>query len=220
MVGFVDDSTGSCNDFQPSTQAPLPTLLQLMEKDAQTWNNLLHSSGGKLELPKCSFHVLHFEFKPDGRPVPSIERFDNTIHITDLETASAIPIPSKRAFEPHKTLGHYKSPVTKAWSNIKALQNKANKLALLLSLSPITRQGALLAYHTVYIPTVKYTLPQSFYPRKLMDQVQAQSVSKLAAKCGLNRNTSRSLLFAPTAYAGAGFIPWYVLQGEVRYSMC
>ena len=41
MVGFVDDSTGSCNDFQPATQVPLNELFNRMEKDAQVWNDLL-----------------------------------------------------------------------------------------------------------------------------------------------------------------------------------
>lgn len=186
MVGFVDDSTGSCNNFQPATQVPLNTLLRLMEQDAQRWNNLLYCSGGKLELPKCSFHVLHFEFEPDGQPIPSIDKFDDTIQIQDCETDSRIPIPSKRAYKPHRTLGHLKAPVTNVHRSLQELSQKANHLSQLISLSPINRYGAYLAYHTIFIPTVRYTLPQSFYPQKLLEQSQAQSLSKLVAKCGYN----------------------------------
>lgn len=214
MVGFVDDSTGSCNDFRPNTQSPLTEILKMMEHDAQLWNNLLFSSGGKLELPKCSFHVLHFEFRPNGKPVPSIEKFENQIHIIDSENNATIPITSKRAFETHKTLGHYKSPSTSLRHTIKTVQQTANRIALLIAMSPITRQGALVAYQTVYLPTIKYTLPQSFYPHKLLEQTQAQSHAKIFSKCGYNRHTSQALLFAPLRVAGAGFVPWYALQGE------
>jgi hypothetical protein len=214
MVGFVDDSTGSCNDFTPNSQIPVDTLLQRMETDAQVWNNLLYCSGGKLELPKCSFHVLSFEFAPDGSPKPTINRYDDKIHILDSETSTPIPIHSKRSFDPHKTLGHQKSPKTSAKVNLKETVQKANNLAFLIALSPISREGAYLAYNTVFIPTVKYTLPQSFFPKKLLEHSQAKSLSQIVAKCGYNRRTARALLFAPRRYAGAGFIPWHLLQGE------
>jgi hypothetical protein len=70
MVRFVDDYTGSCNDFQPQHQASLDELREWMQEDAQLWNDLLFcSGGGQLELSKCSFHVLHFVFNPTPKPV-------------------------------------------------------------------------------------------------------------------------------------------------------
>ena len=62
MVGFVDNSTGQVNHFLEDNQPTLDTLVQSMAKDAQLWNMLLHTSGGKLEIPKCSYHIIYFEF--------------------------------------------------------------------------------------------------------------------------------------------------------------
>ena len=208
MVGFVDDSTGTCNDVRPQVEAPMNELLKMMEHDAQLWNNLLYCSGGKLELTKCSFHVLTFHFRPNGQPIPEIEEYPNQIHITDLETDARIQITSKRSFDPHKTLGHYKSPYSKPTTQLQHIKNKADRLSLLIAVSPISRQGAYLAYHTLYIPSVQYTLPQSFFNRQELEKAQATSVQKLCAKCGYNRNLARVLLFAPAAYSGGGFIPY------------
>ncbi len=216
MVGFVDDSTGTGNDFRPHTEASLPTLLHRMESDAQLWSNLLYCSGGKLELLKCSFHVLRFQFRPNGQPVASIDKYDDAIHIIDQDTNESIPIPSKRSFEPHKTLGHFKSPSSKMKMELSNIKTKADRLALLLSISPINRQGALLAYHTIYIPKIRYTLPQCFFSRQELEKTQASSLTKIVAKCGYNRNTSRSLLFAPTDYGGGGFLPWHLIQGACQ----
>jgi hypothetical protein len=166
MVGFVDDSTGTCNDFQPQSEAPLSELMQRMEYDAQLWSNILYCTGGKLELPKCSFHVLSFQFRPNGKPVPILDNYPNKIHITDMETQESIPILSKRPFETHKTLGHFKSPTSNQRQALHDIQTKAERLALLISMSPINRQGAALAYHTVYLPTIQYTLPQFSFPRR------------------------------------------------------
>ena len=140
------------NDFQPQYEAPFQELLRRMQYDAQLWNNLLYCSGGKLELPKCSFHVLRFEFRPNGTPIPEIASHDGAIHITDLETNREIPIPSKRAFETHKTLGHFKSPTSRQQTELNNLREKAERISVLISISPLTRQGASLAYHTIYNP--------------------------------------------------------------------
>ena len=214
MIGFVDDSTGNCNDFQPHTEASLDDMLRMMAQDAQIWSNLLFCSGGKLELPKCSFHVLRFQFRPNGQPVPAIDKYDNRIRIQDLDTQEWINIPSKRPFDPHLTLGHFKSPTSKGTRELRNLKTKADRIALLISTSPITRPGAFLAYQSIYVPSIQYTLPQSFFSRHELDKAQASSVHTLLPKCGYNRNTARALIYAPIRYAGGGFLPWYMLQGE------
>ena len=137
MVGFVDDSTGTCNDFQPQNQVSLDELFRRMEADAQLWSDLLYSTGGRLELQKCSFHLLHFEFLPNGRPVPVPAQYNNRIHIYEADTKSRIPIPSKRSFETHKTLGHHKAP-NSVNPSTQILQEKADRLSLLLATSSIT----------------------------------------------------------------------------------
>ena len=50
-----------------------------MTHDAQLWNDLLYCSGGRLELPKCSFHALCFTFKPDGTPIPGLTLEDSNV---------------------------------------------------------------------------------------------------------------------------------------------
>ena len=214
MVGFVDDSTGNCNDFQPQTETNINALLRMMTSDAQIWSNLLYCSGGKLELPKCSFHVMRFTFRPNGQPSPAIDQYENRIKIQDLENKEWVNIPSKRPFAPHLTLGHYKSPTSTGIRALCTLQTKADRIALLICTSPLTRSGAFLAYQSIYIPSVQYTLPQSFFSRQELEKAQAPSVHKILSKCGYNRNTARALIYAPIRYAGGGFLPWYVLQGE------
>jgi hypothetical protein len=38
----------------------------------------------------------------------------------------------------------------------------------------------------------------------------------IIARCGYNRHAASALLYAPTSYAGGGFVHWYTLQGEVQ----
>jgi hypothetical protein len=70
LVGFVDDCNGQTNNFSADgSQQTLYNVLQQARVNAQHWNDLLHASGGSLELSKCSCHVLHWIFSVQGAPV-------------------------------------------------------------------------------------------------------------------------------------------------------
>ena len=50
MIGFVDDTSGSTNDFLLPKPAPLTHYANLTIHDAQRWNDTLQLSGGALVL--------------------------------------------------------------------------------------------------------------------------------------------------------------------------
>lgn len=104
-----------------------------MAHDAQIWQDLLCASGGGLELTKSSFHVLHFQFLPNGAPTVSLDIIDDCIHLRDSATNHIIPI------KVHKTLGHWKAPANpKQRAQLSAIKTTAKKQSILISTSPIT----------------------------------------------------------------------------------
>jgi len=66
--GFVDDTNACVNNWLPQRDADLTKLHRQVQHDAQLWTDLVHTSGGKLELSKCSVHLLTFDFRADGKP--------------------------------------------------------------------------------------------------------------------------------------------------------
>ena len=68
LVRFVDDANGNVNSFTKNIQPPIQELMDKMQHDAQLWHDLLWNSGGTLELPKCFYQILHWEFN-NGRPI-------------------------------------------------------------------------------------------------------------------------------------------------------
>ena len=68
MIGFVDDTSGSTNDFLLPEPAPLTHYANLAIHDAQQWNDTLQLSGGVLEDSKCSYHFMYYEFTRNGHP--------------------------------------------------------------------------------------------------------------------------------------------------------
>jgi hypothetical protein len=39
-----------------------------LQTKAQTWEGLLYSTGGQLELTNCLYYLMIFDFKPDDTP--------------------------------------------------------------------------------------------------------------------------------------------------------
>jgi hypothetical protein len=53
---------------QDASHLPPEALIAMMQHDAQLWSDLLWASGGALELPKCTYHFIYFDFTPTGEP--------------------------------------------------------------------------------------------------------------------------------------------------------
>jgi hypothetical protein len=70
MAGFVDDTKGQTNDMREKTPLPSATLLARMQDNAQLWGDLLHVSGGALEIPKCNYYyIMQWCFNDQGDPI-------------------------------------------------------------------------------------------------------------------------------------------------------
>jgi len=211
--GFVDDTNACVNEWRPQSDGKLKELMEKVTHDAQLWNDLLFTSGSKLEISKCSFHCLQFQFMADGTPTVNLDRTP-PITITDSVQDIPIQVTSLSLFTPHKTLGHWKSPAGQSTTQLKTLMARMKTISTRISTSWLSRYGARLAYHGIYVATLRYVLPQCHFPTQALRKAEKQSLPPLYAKCGFSRKTSQALLFAPTEYGGGGFVHWDVLQGE------
>ena len=101
MIGFVDDTSDSTNDFLLSEPAPLHNYAKLATHDAQQWNDTLQLSGGALEDSKCSYHFMYYEFTRNDQPVLKGGTFEPAISIRFND--NTIPTPLKNSQHIHLT---------------------------------------------------------------------------------------------------------------------
>lgn len=213
LSGYVDDTNASLNDWLPQHEHDLQVLLKRLQQDAQCWNDLLFISGGKLEISKCSFHVLSFKFQPDGKPFPSKD-LPPPIQLRDAINGESIAVSALPPEQPHKILGHLKAPVGNGNHQLRAIIAKANSVSRLIASGPFSRYGAKAVYVAKYIAGLQYVLPQCFFSPTQLKKAQRQSMPPIIAKCGFFRNTSHAILYAPQEFAGGGFRHWTWIQGE------
>ena len=110
MIGFVDDTSGSTNDFLLPKPAPLTHYANLAIHNTQWWNDTLQISGGALEDSKCSYHFMYYEFTRNSQPVLKGRTFEPDISICFNDNATPTPLKQLSAYTSHKTLGVYKNP--------------------------------------------------------------------------------------------------------------
>lgn len=193
MVGYVDDCTGTYNNFQPQHELPQHIMEMNMQQDAQTWNDLLWCSGGILELQKCSYHSLSFTFQRDGTPCPDLS-CQSTIEIIDCSTGLTIPISQTPILKPHKTLGHWKAPLGRKNNiQLQALIDKSKRNSIRIASSSITKFGAYRLYIVAYVQALKFVLPQCYFSIQQLQTAEAKTIGPIIAKCGYNRNISKVL---------------------------
>ena len=104
-IGFVNDSTCVTGGKQDET---VDQLLVRVKYDAQLWHNLLLASGDKLELQKCGFHLIFYDF--DKNDVPSMRKIGDLVITLENEKGENIEIRTKKIDEARKNLCHWKEP--------------------------------------------------------------------------------------------------------------
>jgi Ni,Fe-hydrogenase III small subunit len=63
MVGYVYDNNNKVNG---TPSEPIQTIVQRSQNNTQLWNDLIHATGGKLNLEKSFFQVLAYDFTKKG----------------------------------------------------------------------------------------------------------------------------------------------------------
>ena len=110
MIGFVDNSNDQVNIFTADHPPTPKTLIAMMQHDAQLWSDLLWASGGALELFKCTYNFLYFDFTSNGEPCMQPGQVGPPLTILSGDQQTASDIQFRSAFTAHKTLGHRKDP--------------------------------------------------------------------------------------------------------------
>ena len=217
MVGFVDDTSGSSNDFlQPTLLPPAHYLLQA-KQDAQRWNNVLRLSGGALQKSKCSYRFLYYDFTSAGLPVARSVS-DPKIQVRFTPTAPLSSFKALSAYTPHKTLGVHKAPAGEGNGAFQALLQRNTTHSKVIARSPFDRVDVWTYYHAIYLPSISYPMPSLSLKPSQWDELQRQVKKSLLPKCGYNRNMPNAVVYGPSMYGGLGLRVLRVEQGISQLS--
>ena len=204
MDAFVDDtSLGFTND---GTLA-FPELTNRLREIVQTWEQLLHYSGGALNLKKCSWHILFWEWK-SGRPVlRPIKENDNELRLYQgSDTQHTHPIQRTKVTDASRILGVYLSPNGDFSKQIQVLRDKAGAFAILLKSPRLSPTDIRIFHKTMYGPAMKYPLPAMAVDEEELNCIQTSVIPAMLQKLGINRNLPTAIRHGPTEFGGMALL--------------
>jgi hypothetical protein len=123
IAGFVDDTTTLM--IKHFTMAAF--IILFLRHDAKLWECLLHTTGGKLEIPKCNFAVFNWYFDNQGRAIlkPSNQQ---SIHVKCSESNITMLVPQIQPSKTYKYVGVHIALDGNMTEQIQKLQDKCNTI--------------------------------------------------------------------------------------------
>ena len=211
-IGYVDDTTTTVNDHHLSQPLPLSSLLQSIQSDLQLWANLLHLSGGALELSKTELFLMYWKFNKNGTPY-LISTADSSISLQDPSSPTPHTVIASNHNLAYKLLGFHLSPTLSMSVQYNQLYHKAHKIANAISGSSVTRRESYLSYFAIFLPSVSYVLPLTTFTLQQCQSIQRKPVNIFLQKSGFPSTMHRSIVYAPRSCGGLGFKHLFTVQG-------
>jgi hypothetical protein len=215
--GMVDDTTGY-HGRQPQWIRQCPSIHSVfkgLKKDAQTWERLLWTSGGLLELSKCRFYIVYWKFQPDGRSqlLSKAELDTPTLLLTEGKTGAFQEIAQLDIDEPFKTLGIHKTISGDQTVQVATLKAKSDTYARGILSVNVTYFEAWTGLFSIWLGQMSYVLVATFLTRGECEKIQSKAVNVSLTKCGFRRTTSRSIVFGSPWFGGLGWRHLFFEQG-------
>jgi hypothetical protein len=214
IAGFVDDTT----TLTIKHYTVMLFIIILLQRDAQIWERLLFTSGGKLEIPKCIFAIFDWNFDSWGRPVLS-STSSNHLHLQSSETKQHAIIPQMSTTKAYKYVGIQLALDGNMEAQIHDLQKKCQSMSTVLSQTYFNAREADLGFTTVFTPSVKYALPVTSIPQHRLQTIQKPTINSVLPRLGYNTHMPRSVVFGTKSRGGIGLLNLPTEQGTSQIQL-
>lgn len=200
---FVDDTSVGFTD--PGFLS-LKTMVSKLSNIAQTWQKLLFYSGGALNLKKCSWYIMHWDWK-NGRPhMQRITEGDPTLSMTTQGENNSQTIKRFELNTASRILGVYLSPNGDFSEQLQVLKSKADTFAIRLRSPRLHPQDILTFHSTMYAPAMRYVLPALAVDEEELSKIQATILPAMLNKLGFSRTTPTAIRHGPKEMGGIDLI--------------
>jgi hypothetical protein len=180
---FVDDASNSTNNFRSWLHQALnlDELVEMTRHDSQTWERFLWTFGGLLNLVKCAYYILAWNFDAEGRASYVTEPEIPVLRLTSGNNLDAAPVKLLNFDETHTYLGNHLATGMLVSDAYTALTKTATTFSSRLLCSDLSKRDMRAAYFAVFVPSMAYTLPVSHHAPKTLRKLQWPATRDLIA---------------------------------------
>ena len=143
-TAYVDDVNAHHNTQANTTI----NMMKSMMEDYKRWKMLLEASGGKLEVEKCTYYAVDWNFSRGGKP--AMQEYGT---IQEQESFRESHVQRISITESHKSLGHFISPKESRRMQITQIRELCNKFNGILQQDSLSPKEYKALYKSVFTPT-------------------------------------------------------------------
>jgi hypothetical protein len=219
---FIDDASNCTNEFvEWLHQTPhVSTIVSMLESDSQTWERLLWTSGGLLNLKKCLYYVVAWSFDSEGKanmtPATDIRP---TLSLTSGDVPGRADVSHYNYDDAHQYLGDWLSTNMQMKTGNAALMEKGLDFSRQVASSSLSKRDTWIAYFAVFIPAMIYTFAVTHHSATRLHKIQSAPTRSTLMKLGFNWNTVQAIAFGPTRYGALGLHSLPIEQGIAGITM-
>ena len=144
-----------------------------LEQAANNWNKLLTTTGGGLELTKCSHDTLHLKFNNDGT-VTTSEYYDNIeIKVKKKNIEEGAIIPELSAKDKVTYLGITSSRDGNPQHQLKIATDIAKEGVRILLSNPFNNYQTSIYLNSHFMPKLIYPFTSTFFNTKQYETIES-----------------------------------------------
>jgi len=210
---FVDDTTL----WMIAVREALNIVVPDMEARAQTWERLLWTTGGALNLQKCFWYGVQWKWTGTGEP--QMMKLDESPPLDIRLTSGAnrtetVAIDRIDVSEGRRTLGVRLDPMGTDKDELTYRIAQGRKIRRRLLRAPTNKAEATTGFEVFTRPAIEYALPTTCFSKKNCEKIQASYFPTYLSKMGINQMTPAAVRSGPTLYGGMDKREVWTAQGS------
>ena len=198
---FVDDTSLGFTSTDETSYEDIVTRLQEV---AQTWEHLLFLSGGKLNLSKCSWFVLRWEWKSGCPILRKLQQHDPKLSLSQGASSDKQAIKQTELTHSSRMLGVLLNPMGDFSAHIDTLKKKADEYARRIMSPRLTATDIAIFHQSIYIPSMRYSLAAIAADEEALAPVQTKIIQTILQKLHISSTILTSLRHGPIELGGLG----------------
>jgi hypothetical protein len=202
---FVDDTALGFTDDGSMTY---DELVARLEDVAQTWEKLLHYSGGSLNLTKCSWFVMYWDWS-QGRPVlreHSANQTETMVRLRQGQSETRTDICRQDLNQASRILGVCQTPMGDFGHHISILKQKADAFAAKILSPRLNANDIQVFVRTTYEPSMRYSLPAIAIDEEELEAIQTRILPTIVQKLGMSSKLPTAVRHGPISMGGLGLM--------------
>jgi hypothetical protein len=168
----VNDTSNGCKDALLEEPMPYAELIAMAQASAQIWEQILFSLGSALELKKCFWYLIYWQWVNGHLQMTTVIDCPGIIALTCRTVPNYTVIPRLEVWEAQRTLGVNPALDGNYQKEAEFLLSKANQYAVQLSMLCLSEMYTFIFHQSMYIPLMTYSLLVTTIYVNILNKIQ------------------------------------------------